>query len=302
MKKARSESYSVLKMPEFLLIGGNISSHGGVVLFDNFDDQPGEAVSQMPFGNKPLKLQSYVLLICKAGELEFRLDCNNPLKLSGGDMVFFRHGQIVEFISSSDDAKVMFMAFSHEILMSLGRFMPHEDAGQYTRLTKTPALIDDIYTHYRMMRATISDTESVFRENVLVSYVYIVLMKLLIAFNNRKDRRDHDSSRQSRQHELYHRFVALVKDNFMTHRDVSYYASSLFISSGHLSRIIKSASGKTVGAWIKDYVILEAKVMLQSSDLTISQISDYLNFPNASFFSKYFRENTGMTPGQYRRS
>ncbi|MDE5883172.1 MAG: helix-turn-helix domain-containing protein, partial [Muribaculaceae bacterium] len=93
-----------------------------------------------------------------------------------------------------------------------------------------------------------------------------------------------------------------VKKAFTSHRDVGHYASALHLSPGHLSRIVKNVSGKTVSEWIKDYVILEAKVMLRSKDLAIYEISDMLSFPNPSFFSKYFRERVGITPTQYRDS
>lgn len=106
----------------------------------------------------------------------------------------------------------------------------------------------------------------------------------------------------NRQMELYNKFVASVKSNYMSHREVSFYASDICISPGHLARIVKNISGKTVSEWIRDYVILEAKVMLRLNTLAIYQISESLNFPNPSFFSKYFREKEGISPSQYRDS
>ena len=52
--------------------------------------------------------------------------------------------------------------------------------------------------------------------------------------------------------------------------------------------------------WIERYVILEAKAMLRSSNLTVQQISDELYFPSQSFFGKYFKKSTGMSPKEFR--
>jgi AraC-like DNA-binding protein len=65
---------------------------------------------------------------------------------------------------------------------------------------------------------------------------------------------------------------------------------------------VKETSGQSAPEWIDQYVILEAKQMLKHSDLCIKEISDELNFANPSFFFKYFKKHTGMTPNQYRNS
>lgn len=279
-----------------------MSSCGGVILFDNYDDTYAGSASQATFVGRPMKLQSSVLVVCKEGCLEYRTDCNKPLKLVGGDVVFCRQGQIVEFLGASYDTKVMFMAISQDLIISLERFMPRKDNSLFMCFTPPAEFVDEINTHYRLMKSSIEGDGSLFRESIISSYVYIILMKLIVAYNDWVGCRNNGDAVSSRPLEIYNRFVALVKEDFRRHRDVEHYASALFISSGHLSRIIKNVSGKTVGAWIRDYVILEAKIMLLSSDMTISQISENLNFPNPSFFSKYFRESTGMPPGGYRKS
>jgi AraC-like DNA-binding protein len=54
--------------------------------------------------------------------------------------------------------------------------------------------------------------------------------------------------------------------------------------------------------WIERFVILEAKVMLRSSNMTIQQIADELNFPSQSFFGKYFKKSVGVSPKEYRNN
>jgi AraC-like DNA-binding protein len=64
--------------------------------------------------------------------------------------------------------------------------------------------------------------------------------------------------------------------------------------------MVKSATGKFAIEWIDDYVMLEAKALLKSTNMTIQQISDELNFPSQSFFGKYFKRREGVSPKEYR--
>lgn len=63
----------------------------------------------------------------------------------------------------------------------------------------------------------------------------------------------------------------------------------------------KRGGNGTAGEWIENYVTMEAKMLLKTTDLTIQQISAQLNFANQSFFGKYFKNQTGMSPTDYRR-
>ncbi len=86
----------------------------------------------------------------------------------------------------------------------------------------------------------------------------------------------------------------------MTERSVTFYADKLFVTPKHLSAVLKEISEKTAGEWIDLRVILEAKLLLRSTGLNIQEISTKLNFANQSFFGKYFKHLTGMSPRDYR--
>ena len=83
-------------------------------------------------------------------------------------------------------------------------------------------------------------------------------------------------------------------------RSVGFYAGQLNLTPKYLTTIIRKTSGRTAVQWIDDYVVLEAKNLLKYSTMSIQEISYYLNFPNQSFFGKYFKNHTGMTPTAYR--
>ena len=105
-----------------------------------------------------------------------------------------------------------------------------------------------------------------------------------------------------RRNPLVDRFLVLVQKSFKEERQIEFYASQLGVTPKHLSRILKQTTGFTAADWIKNYILLEAKVMLKSSTLTMGQISTQLNFPSQSFFAKFFKNATGLTPKQYRNT
>jgi AraC-like DNA-binding protein len=111
-----------------------------------------------------------------------------------------------------------------------------------------------------------------------------------------------DESQKSKQDILVEKFLTIVKQNYRRQRMIEFYSEKLFLTPKHLSRVIKERSGKSSGEWIEDHVMLEAKALLKSTDKTIQQISDELNFPSQSFFGKYFKRRAGISPKEYRKS
>lgn len=104
----------------------------------------------------------------------------------------------------------------------------------------------------------------------------------------------------SRNHGLFKDFISLVMKNYEQQREISFYADKLCITPKHLGYVVKSVSGETASQFIARAVIMDAKSRLKTTNLSVRQISDELYFPNPSFFGKYFRKHTGMTPKEYR--
>ena len=67
-----------------------------------------------------------------------------------------------------------------------------------------------------------------------------------------------------------------------------------------MSSIINRVSGKPAKQWIDEAIIARVKVALRHSDKPLAVIADEMHFANTSFFTKYFKRLTGMTPLQFR--
>ena len=107
--------------------------------------------------------------------------------------------------------------------------------------------------------------------------------------------------RRNRSEELFQRFMQLLPRHIRRERSVAYYAGQLCVTAKHLTVAVREVSGRTASQWIEEFVVLEAKVMLRSTDLTIQEISVRLHFANQSFFGKYFHRVAGLSPKEYRQ-
>ncbi len=108
--------------------------------------------------------------------------------------------------------------------------------------------------------------------------------------------------KQTRSGQLTFEFKKSVSKYFLKKRSVKFYAELLFITPKHLTEIIKAETGRSAKEWIDDIVILEAKILLRENDLTVSNITNVLNFSDQSTFGKFFKNLTGFSPLEYRQS
>ena len=79
------------------------------------------------------------------------------------------------------------------------------------------------------------------------------------------------------------------------------YAAAQHLHPNYLNMVIKAKTGKTIGAWLAEKTMAEAKSLLQNTSLSIKEIAYRLGFAVPVHFSNYFKKHTQRPPGQYRR-
>lgn len=100
---------------------------------------------------------------------------------------------------------------------------------------------------------------------------------------------------------LLKNFRKLIESNFVVNKLPKDYAELLYITPNHLNALCKDLLGISAGEVIRNRIFLEAKRLLINRDLTITEISDYLNFTDNSYFSKSFKKHVGLAPELFRK-
>ena len=97
-------------------------------------------------------------------------------------------------------------------------------------------------------------------------------------------------------------FQKLIEKNFATLKLPRDYAELMYITPNHLNALCNDLLGISAGEVIRNRILLEAKRLLINLDLTIAEISYQLNFNDNSYFTKFFKKYTGITPEEFRKT
>ena len=209
-------------------------------------------------------------------------------------------GSIIQIIETSQDFDAHMMAIEHNFLPVSGKeeFFAHflqRKKNLLLPLTTTEQV--QIENFITVMWDVLQ--EPVFRKEVIQHLLAGLLYNIEYIAKNKGQS---ESSPLTHQNDIFQRFISLVNTYSKTERNVSFYADKLCLTPRYLNTVIRQASQQTVMDWINQSIILEAKVLLKHSNRLVYQISDELNFPTPSFFSKFFKRMTGMTPQEYQKN
>lgn len=109
-----------------------------------------------------------------------------------------------------------------------------------------------------------------------------------------------DEVKSYRVRELFNRFMMQLEKDYKISRDVNYYAAQMNISSKYLTNIVNQVTGHTPKTIIDQYVILQLKMHLKRTTQSIKEMAWEFHFADVSFFCRYFKKHTGLTPQQIR--
>ena len=127
---------------------------------------------------------------------------------------------------------------------------------------------------------------------------YLKLFTLYLSIDLSEKQQD---TRPARDEEIAMKFIMLVKKNFMTKKQVADYADELHLSANYLNQIVKKVSGFTASYYIQQCIILEAKRKAIPPSTSMKEVAFYLGFNDCAHFSRYFKNNCGMSFTSFKK-
>jgi len=252
---------------------------------------------------EPFRTTGYSIGLVLSGKktLNIGLDSYN---ISAPGLLVMGPELIRQWIADENQIDGMILYFTEDFIISglsdiyFIKNFPYFAKKGYNYLKLNPELLELFKGIYDQIESK-NETNDSNKLEVIRSYIRILLYEVEEVYI-------HHSAIQkntfTQAENITRKFKHLLEANFMNHREVQFYADQLFITTKHLSQTLKEQTGKTASDWIKEIVVLEAKVLLQNKENTIAQISDQLHFANPSFFGKFFKRNTTLSPKEYRNS
>lgn len=252
------------------------------------------------FYKQTCRLKAGIFALCVSGTLKASINLKE-YTLQAGDLVSLLPGSIIQFCEETDAVQLSFIGFSSSFMEGVNLIQSTTD--NVTTIYEHPVLPLDI-KKTQQLNDFLKLLERVVMEEGKINpeIVKHILQGFMIGIGDLYRGKQWPSQTLTRSDEIQKKFLGLVMKHYTSNRQTSFYASHLSISPQHLCMIVKQKTGRSVSDIIADMVIMDAKSQLKSTDLTIQEIAYSLNFPNVSFFGKYFKRYVGISPQKFRNS
>lgn len=256
-------------------------------------------LSEMPAfdaSSHPHALSFYDILLVTSGEGSFALD-DTVHEVRPGVVFFTRPGEVRRWrVKSLDGACVFFTGeFVREVFSDarfLDQFSFFRPGGAGGALTLDPAQQAIFLGCFDQMRGEFDNLRG-----DAAHFLRAKLYELMVLLNRWLGR---DAASVVSADSAIDRLLVLVERDFARRRSLDDYAADLAMTPGHLSMLCRRRLGRSAGALIRERSVLEAKRMLLFTDRPTSAIAYALGFEDPSYFSRFFRRETGSAPGRFR--
>ena len=152
---------------------------------------------------------------------------------------------------------------------------------------------DDLQSYYRFIHKESKECGK-YRLEIIRSIFYALVLEILAEYE--KIFEVEDVTSDIKANNLSDNFFRLLATNYRKNRSVKYYAERLNLTPKYLSTAIKRVTGRPILDWIHEAILIDAKLLLRTTNMTLQEISDQLNFSSPSAFVQFIKKHTGKTP------
>lgn len=252
---------------------------------------------------KPFLMNYVGLIVCEKGYLCFDVD-KKKFTARAGETVFLSEGNNFSIGELSDDLRVSILFYHidpiREILGSsiVAMYL-------YTTLTPEPCYVwtsgeeSDLARYIALLGRHRKSAQNPF-DNHECKLLLLALTYRLCSIYSRRIIEEKNVA--GHKIDTFIKLIRLIEKYYMQERGVAFYADKLCLSPKYLSALSKSVCGYTVQELVFRAIIRKSIFWLKNTNKSVQEISDDLNFPNASFFGTFFKKQTGLAPSYYRIS
>lgn len=242
----------------------------------------------------PSRTSNHVLILVTAGQVDVTVG-HQAYALKAQELVVVAALQIFTIHAIGEDATGFMCFFSPELLLTKA----NDTDFDFLKLTGNPRVsLSDQQTkfiHAVLDRLTLEYSENgAAKTDLIRPYLLALLAEIDRVYVGTVATKTDAGDR------LVQRFMDLLATQVRQTRLTNQYAEQLHISPNHLNKVVKRRTGKSPSVWIDERVVLEAKVLLFQSSLTIAQIAHEMGFDDPSGFGKLFRKYAQVSPTDFR--
>ena len=251
-----------------------------------------------------VRINGLCLILLTKGEVTINVDYLK-FPLQANTLFFILPDHILEVQCKPEDLEGKIMVISKDMLSNMPKRNEEGDNSmQYMFLRKNPSVeltdeeVSVLDTLFTLIRKRAEAKEHLFHKEAIQSLLYHLFFELKNIIFKKNDIVPFELSRKE---ELFQQFLKLMFKHSREEHSVSFYAGKMCITPRYLSAVLKELTGKTTNNWIDHSLILDAKILLKTPNMTVQQVSDMLNFSNQSTFGKFFKKHTGQSPAEFRK-
>lgn len=248
---------------------------------------------------QPFMMDEIRILVLQRGHVDVKVNMLDH-RLEAGTLIFIGRCVVTEIKNVTEDIQGFVLSMSDEMLrLSAGNIVPKAFAGHLQDFilplsNKEIDFLDNLHLLlYNALKHEMSSSP------VVIQLVGALMMHVSYLWEKSESSL---TGARTREQQLFSDFIRLLSQHAPMHHTLDFYASHLCVTPRYMSTIVSNASGKTAKYWIDEAIVNAIKVQLRYTDKQVSEIAYDMNFPNPSFFCKYFKRLTGMTPIDYRDS
>ena len=271
--------------------------------FINFMVFPESAkIVSSPSFQTPFLLEGVFFALCIKGSANLSVNSKN-YSIVPDTVLVLQPGQLIHITDMTADFLIQSMYISVDFFIGLPAF---RDSRYFFYIHKYPCVkvpgevSRNFLEYYSFIIKRYNRINPLYKDEIIQGLLYAMTMEYLAICDLDIPKEEHKFSK--RQEKITDDFLALLMEHCNLERNVGFYAGKLCVTPKYLSATIRQTTGRSVLEWIHEMFIINSKMLLKSTNKTISEICDELNVSNDSFFCRFFREQTGMSPMQYRNS